>query len=97
MIRQIEINEKDGNLHRTFRRSSQKQPIDKYHMTKVIYSVSSSSYHAIRLLRDTAKDAPLIHCKISLLNSFFVDELLGDGDTQEQIISLACSKTLQLL
>ena len=97
MFRQIEINKKDRNLHRMFRRSSQKQPVDKYHMTKVIHRVPSSSYHAIRTLRDTAKVAPSIHCKISLLNSFYVDEFLGDGDTQEQIISLACSKTLQLL
>ena len=97
MIRQIEKNEKDRNLHRMFRRSSQKQPIDEYHMTKAIYSVSSSLYHAIMWLRDTAKDDPSIYCRISLLNSFYVDELLGDGDTQEQIISLACSKTLQLL
>ena len=85
MYRQIELNEKDRNFHQMYWRSSQKQPIKKSRMTRVIYGVSSSSYHAIR---DTAKDAPSIHCKNSLLNSFYVVDLLGGGDTQEQVIDL---------
>ena len=88
MYRQIELNEKDRNFHQMYWRISQKQPIKKYRMTRVIYGVSSSSYHAIRALRDTAKDAPSIHCKNSLLNSFYVDDLLGAGDKQEQVIGL---------
>ena len=86
--RQIKLNEKDRNFHQMYWRSSQKQPIKKYRMTQVIYGVSSSSCHAIRALRDTAKDAPSIHCKNSLLNSFYVDDLLGGGGTQEQVIGL---------
>ena len=86
MYRQIELNEKDRNFQQMFRRSSQKQPIKKYRMTRVIYGVSSSSYHAIRALSDTAEDASSIHCKNSLLKSFYVDDLLGGGDTPEQVI-----------
>ena len=99
MYRQFDLNEKDLNFHQMFWRSSQNQPIKKYRMTRVIYGVSSSSYHAIRALRDTAKDAPSIHCKNSLLNSFHVDDLLGGGDTQEQVIGLFkdITTTLELI
>ena len=99
MYLQIELNEKDRNFHQMYWRSSQKQPIKKYHMTRVIYGVSSSSYHAIRALRDTVKDAPSIHCKNSLLNSFYVDDILGGGDTQEQVIGLFkdITTTLELI
>ena len=68
MYRQIELNEKDRNFHQIFWRSSQQQPVKKYRITRVIYGVSSSSYHAIRALHDTAKDASSNNCKNSLLN-----------------------------
>ena len=99
MYRQIERNEKDHNFNQMYWRSSQNQPIKKYRMTRVIYGVSSSSYHAIRTLRDTAKDAPSIHCKNSLLNSFYLDDLLGAGDTQEQVIGrfIDITTTLELI
>ena len=69
-----------------------------YRMTRVIYGVSSSSYHAIRALRDTAKDVSSIHWKNSLLNSY-VNELLGVCDTQKQIIGLFkdITTTLELI
>ena len=60
MYRQIELNEKDHNFNQMYWRSSQKQPLKKYRMTRVIYGVSSSS--------------------------FYLDDLLGAGDTQEQAI-----------
>ena len=99
MYRQIELNEKDRNFQQMFWRSSQKQPIKKYRMTRVIYGVSSTSYHAIRALSDTAKDAPSIHCKNSLLKSFYVDDLLGGVDTPEQVIGLLrdITTTLELI
>ena len=80
MHRQIELNEKERNFHQMFWRGSQKQPIENYRMTRVMYVVSYSSYHAIRALRDTPRYAPSIHCKNSILNSY-VDDFLGGGDT----------------
>ena len=68
-------------------------------MTRTIYGVSSSSYHAIRALCDTAKDAPSIHCKNSLLKSYYVDDVLGGGETQEPFIGLFkdLTTTLELI
>ena len=56
-------------------------------MKQVIYGNSFISYHAIRTLRDTAKDAPSIHSENSFLNSFHVDNF-GGSDTQVQVIGL---------
>ena len=99
MYRRNELNEEDRNFHQMFLLRSQKQPIKKDRMTRVIYGVSSSSHHAIRALHDTAKDTLSIHCKNSLLNSFYVDDLLGGGDTQEQVIGLFkdITTTLELI
>ena len=96
MYSQIELNEKDRNFHHMYWRSSQKQRIKKYRITRVIYCVSSHSYHAIRALRDTAKGAPSIQCKNSLLNSFYVDDLLVGGGTKEQVIGLSKDITTNL-
>ena len=97
--RKIELNEGDCNFHQNFWRCSQKQPMKKYRMTLVIYSISSGSNHASRALRDTAKGAPSLHCKNSLLNSFYVEDHLGGGDTQEQVIGFFkdLTTTLELI
>ena len=88
MYRQIELNETDRKFYQKFWRCIQKQPIKKCRMAQVICGVSSKSYHAIRTLRDTTKDSPSIQCKNSLLNLFYVDDLLGGSDTHEQVICL---------
>ena len=52
MYRQVILNEKDRNFHQIYWRSDPSKPIEKWRLTRVIYGVASSSYHAIRALRD---------------------------------------------
>ena len=76
MYRQIELNEKNRNFHQKFWRSGQRKQ-SRSTVRHESDRVFSSSNHAIRALRDTAEDALSSHCKNSLLNSFYVDDLLG--------------------
>ena len=77
MYRQVILNEKDRNIHQNYWRSDPSKPIKKWRLTRVKYGVASSSYHAIRALRDSVVNAPNQICKESILESFYVDDYVG--------------------
>ena len=88
MYRQLILNELDRNLHQFYWRSDPSEPITKWWLTRVIYGVASSSYHAIRALRESADKAPNQTCRDAILNSFYVDDFLGGASSPDEAVSL---------
>ena len=78
----------DRNLHQLYWRSDPSEPITKWRLTRVIYGVASSSYHAIRALRESVDKAPNQTCRDAILNSFYVDDVLGGASSPNEAVSL---------
>ena len=94
--RQLELNVKDRNFHQLYWRSKPSDPIEKSRLTRVIYGVTSSSYHSIRALRDAAERSPNQLCRDSILESFYVDDLVGGANTEQEAIALYRDITVTL-
>ena len=88
MYRQVRLNDDAKSYHQMFWGREPTNPIKRYRMTVVIYGISSSSYHAIRALRDTAERAKSPEGKDAILNSFFVDDFLGGSSSPEKVKAL---------
>ena len=88
MYRQLILNELDRNLHQLYWRSDPSEPITKWRLTRVFYGVASSSYHAIRALRESVDKAPNQTCRDAILNSFYVDDFLGGASSPDEAVSL---------
>ena len=69
-------------------RESVDDPIRVYRMTRVTYGVTSSAYHAIRTLQDAAEFCQSDDAKRAILEDFYVDDLLGGADKQQDTIDL---------
>ena len=80
MYRQVGQDTKDRNLHQLYGRSSEDQPVEKLRLSRNIYGVLSSSYHAFRALRD---------CKIGrnscskgfYIGIFLLDDFVGSANS----------------
>ena len=88
MYRQLILNELDRNLHQLYWRSHPNEPITKWRLTRVIYGVASSSYLAIRALRESVDKAPNQTCRDAILNSFYVDGFLSGASFPDEAVSL---------
>ena len=69
-------------------RSDPSEPLTKWRLTRVIYGVASSSYHAIRALRESFDKAPNQTCRGAILNSFYVNDILGGASSPAEAVAL---------
>ena len=90
------MNELDRNLHQLYWRSDPSEPITKWRLTRVIYVAASSSYHAIRALRESVDKATNHFCGDAILNSFYVDDFLGGTSSPDEAVSLYKDITITL-
>ena len=90
MYREILLNPRDRQLHRFLWRPRLDQPVQEFCMNRVTFGIASSPYLAVRTLQQAAldfgSDAPTASWHV--LNSFYVDDLLGGADTVEQAVHL---------
>ena len=85
MYRQVALDESDRDFHRFLWRDYVTEAIRELLVTRVTYSVASSSYHSIRALQDSGKNhGPNLNTVNVILNNFWVDDLLSGADTLEE-------------
>ena len=90
MYREVLLSPPDRQLHRFLWHPTLDQPIRDYCMERVTFGVAASPYLAVRTLQQAAEDhgAHFPVASWHILNSFYVDDLLGGADTEEQAIAL---------
>ena len=90
MYREVMLSPPDRQLHRFLWRPSPDQPIRDYCMDRVTFGVAASPYLAVRTLQQAAEDfgSSFPVASWHIMNSFYVDDLLGGADTEAQAISL---------
>ena len=85
MYRQVALDESDRNFHRILWRDYVTDEIRDLRMTRVTYSVASSSYHSTRALQESGKNhGPNLNTVNVILNDFWVDDLLSGADTLDE-------------
>ena len=57
-------------------------------MSRAIYGIPSSIFHAIRVLSDIADTTEDEQTKLAIRESFYVDDYIGGADTEEQAIRM---------
>ena len=90
MFREIKLCQADKDLHRFVWRTTPKDPLLDYRMTRITFGVSASPYLAVKTLQRTAMDHGEGYPEASkhLLESFYVDDFLGGAATITQAIQL---------
>ena len=90
MYREILLRPADRQLHRFLWRASPDQEVQSYCINRVTFGVASSPYLAVQTLqqagRDFGKDWPIAQHHID--SSFYVDDLLGGANSDEEVIQL---------
>ncbi len=84
MYRQIELSVPARDFHRILWRADPKALLEHWRMTRVTYGIATSAYHSIRALQETAKDTTDEVTKQTILNDFYVDDLLSGANSMEE-------------
>ena len=96
MYRQVELDEKDRDFQRLIWRFGEEEPLSVYRLTRVIYGVRSSGYHAIRALKAGSLAAETPAGSVAIKRDFYVDDLLTGADTAGSAIELISDVTQAL-
>ena len=89
MYREILLSPADRHLHRFVWRPQPDQPLTDFCMNRVTFGVASSPYLAVRTLQQASKDfSTSANASWHVLNSFYVDDLLGGADSVEEALVL---------
>ena len=90
MYREVLLHPKDRALHRYIWRPDMNSAFKEYEMTRVTFGVTASPYLAVKVLQQVANDfgVELPSAKWHLLNSFYVDDLMGGADSEEKAVEL---------
>ena len=90
MYREILLHPEDQPLHRYIWRESEEGPWQDYQMTRVTFGVAASPYLAVKVLQQAEEDHGGQHPKAQwhINHSFYVDDLLGGADTEEEAVEL---------
>ena len=90
VYREVQLGSSDRQLHRFLWRADPSEPIQDFCMNRVTFGVASSPYLAVKTLQQAAcdhgSDSP--NASWHVMNSFYVDDLLGSTDTVEEAIAL---------
>ena len=90
MYREVELEEKDRDLHRFLWREQPTDPVKDFRMTRVTFGISCSPFLAIRTLEqvatDHAEDDPVV--QHHLRESFYVDDFLAGAATPAEATEL---------
>ena len=90
MYREILLDPLDQQYHRFLWRSKPGGEIRDYCMRRVTFGVASSPYVAVRTLQQACQDfgqeSPL--ARKHIYSSFYVDDLLGGADTEEEALEV---------
>ena len=88
MYRQIGLHPADQDFHRLIWRGDPQAPLQVFRMTRVTYGITSSSYHAIRALQESAEHTECERTRTVLRHDFYVDDFLGGAQSTEEALAL---------
>ena len=90
MYREVLLHPLDRALHKYIWKKSNEEAWSAYQMTRVTFGVTASPYLAVKVLQQVAEDfgSEMTKAKWHLLNSFYVDDLMGGAATEEEVIKL---------
>ena len=90
MYREILLAPADQHYHRFLWRETPELEIKDYCMKRVTFGVASSPYAAVRTLQQASSDfgADFPLAQKHICGSFYVDDLLGGADTEEEALEL---------
>ena len=90
MYREVQLSESDQHLLCFLWHAHPSEKIQDYFMNRVTFGVASSPYLAVRTLQQTALDhgSSSPTASLHVVQSFYVDDLLGGADTPEEAIKL---------
>ena len=83
MYRQTALAKKARRFHRLLWRDNPKDEFRHLQLTRVIYGIASSGYHAVRSLQETAKLTDNENVRTAILEGFYVDDFLSGCNTLE--------------
>ena len=89
MYRAVELEKSNRDLHRFLWRANPEDPIQDFHMTRVMFGMSASPYLAVRALQQTASNFGHLHPTASshVSQSFYIDDLLAGANTPEEALA----------
>ena len=90
MYREVLLHPKDRTLHRFVWKPDGAENWSEFQMTRVTFSVAASPYLAVKVLQKTATDfgSKLPKAQWHLLNSFYVDDLMGGANSEKEAVTL---------
>ena len=90
MYRAVLLSEPDKDLHRFVWRSNPKAPLMDYRMTRVTFSISSSSFIANMCVKQNAHDFSMEFIKAAqaVKESFYMDDCLVGSDSAQGAVEL---------
>ena len=90
MYRAIKLTDSDRDLHRFVWRKDPDQPLQDFHMTRVTFGVSASSFAANAAVKQNALDFALEYPQAASVveNSLYVDDGLTGADSVEEAVQL---------
>ena len=90
MYREVLLDPKDQPLHRFIWRETPTEGWKEFQMTRVTFGVAASPYLAVKTLQQAGVDHGEEHpeAQWQILNSFYVDDLLGGASTEEAATAL---------
>jgi len=96
MYRQIKIHPSDCSLQRILYRETPAEPLQEYELQTVTYGTKSAPFLSTRCLIELAHFTDNAVTKRSILQEFYVDDLMTDGSTVSECFELyqSVSKTL---
>ncbi|CAK9796147.1 hypothetical protein ANTPLA_LOCUS665 [Anthophora plagiata] len=90
MYRQVLVREVNRRYQRILWRFTEENPIEVYNLNTITYGTASASFLATRVLQQVGKDCAqsFPHASTTILNDFYVDDLLTGCETIELAIEL---------
>lgn len=86
MFRQIVVDQRDRDYQRILWRENKKQPVREYRLATVTYGHAPSPYLSTKCLQVLARDVEDPKVSDLILNSFYMDDLLGGADNELEAI-----------
>ena len=90
MYREVLLHPLDRALHRYIWRPTEEEDWAAYQMKRVTFGVTASPYLAVKVLQQVAYEfgENLPKAQWHLLQSFYVDDLMGGAETEEEAVQL---------
>ncbi|XP_022167535.1 uncharacterized protein LOC111031762, partial [Myzus persicae] len=88
MYRQVLVHPEDRNVQRIVYREAPDQPMQEFKLCTVTYGTKSASFLATRCLLQLAQDTNDSSVKRTIIEDFYVDDLMSGGATEDHCYTL---------